>query len=48
LKDDKVTLEYLGAPDNKVRWSVIEKFEFNTIGLIAKSNVYYGVEAQIT
>jgi hypothetical protein len=47
LKDDKVTLEYLGTPDNKIQWSVMEKFEFNTRGLIAKSNVYYGVEAQI-
>jgi len=48
LKDGKVTLEYLGTPDNKIQWSVMEKFEFNTVGLIVKSNVYYGVEAQIS
>ena len=47
LKGQKVILEYLGTPDNKMQWSVIEKFEFNTVGVITKSNVYYGVESQI-
>ena len=30
--------------DNKIKWSVIEKFEFNNDELIEKSNVYYGKE----
>jgi hypothetical protein len=47
LKDQIVILEYLGTRDNKIRWSVMEKFEFNTIGLVAKSNVYYGVESKV-
>jgi len=47
LKKQKVILEYLGTPDNKIQWSVMEKFEFNTVGLIIKSNVYYGAESQI-
>ena len=47
LKDQKVILEYLGTPNNTIQWSVMEKFEFNTAGLIAKSTVYYGAESQI-
>ena len=44
FKDHKVILEYFGTPDNKIR---MEKFEFNTVGLITKSDVYYGIETQL-
>lgn len=44
LKDRKVIIEYCGTPVNKIQWSVIEEFEFNDDGLIAKSSVYYGAE----
>ena len=47
IKDDKVIFEYYGAPDNKIQWSVIEKFEFNGNGLITKSSVYYGAEDSV-
>jgi hypothetical protein len=44
LKNGKVIFEYDATPDNKIQWSVIEKFEFNNDGLIEKSSVYYGKE----
>jgi hypothetical protein len=44
LKNQKVIFEYNSTPDNKMQWSVMEKFEFNNDGLIEKSNVYYGIE----
>ena len=44
LKNQKVIFEYSATPDNKIQWSVIEKFEFNNDGLIEKSSVYYGKE----
>jgi hypothetical protein len=47
LKNHKVIFEYNATPDNKIQWSVIEKFEFNNDGLIEKSNVYYGAEDSI-
>ena len=40
----KIVFEYSATPDNKIQWSVIEKFEFNNDGLIEKSSVYYGKE----
>jgi hypothetical protein len=42
LKNQKLIFEYNATPDNKIQWSVIEKFEFNNDGLIEKSSVYYG------
>jgi hypothetical protein len=49
LKNHKeIFFEYNATPDNKIQWSVIEKFEFNNDGLIEKSNVYYGVEDSIS
>jgi hypothetical protein len=47
IKDQKVIFEYHGTPDNKIQWSVIEKFEFNGDGLITKSSVYYGSEDSV-
>jgi hypothetical protein len=44
LKNQKVIFEYNATPDNKIQWSVIEKFEFNNERLIEKSSVYYGKE----
>src|SRR5918912_2607987 len=44
LKNQKVIFEYSATPDNKIQWSVIEKFEFNNDRLIERSNVYYGKE----
>jgi SnoaL-like domain len=44
LKNHKLIFEYNATPDNKIQWSVIEKFEFNNDGLIEKSSVYYGAE----
>src|SRR5437773_3967878 len=44
LKDQIVIFEYRGTPDNKIYWSVMEKFEFNKDGLIEESSVYYGSE----
>lgn len=44
LKNHKVIFEYSATPDNKIQWSVIEKFEFDNDRLIEKSNVYYGWE----
>lgn len=44
LKENIVIFEYKARPDNKVYWSVMEKFEFNKDGLIVKSRVYYGTE----
>ena len=43
-KNNKVIFEYYWNPDTTAKWTVIEKFEFNTEGLIAKSDVYYGAE----
>ena len=44
LKDHILIFEYNGIPDNEIYWSVMEKFEFNEVGLIEKSSVYYGIE----
>ncbi len=44
LKNHKIVFEYSATPDNKIQWSVIEKFEFNNDGFIEKSSVYYGKE----
>jgi hypothetical protein len=44
LKNHKLIFEYSATPDNKIQWSVIEKFEFDNDGLIEKSSVYYGGE----
>jgi len=46
FKNHKVIFEYHGVVDNNIQWSVIEKFEFNTEGLISNSEGYYGVEEQ--
>jgi hypothetical protein len=46
IKGNSILLEYQGTPDNKIRWSVIEKFELED-GLIVKSNVFYGIEDTI-
>jgi hypothetical protein len=43
-KNRKVIFEYYWIPDTIAKWTVIEKFEFNNEGLIAKSEVYYGAE----
>jgi hypothetical protein len=43
LEKSKSDIEY-DATDNKIQWSVIEKFEFNNDGLIERSSVYYGKE----
>jgi len=43
-KNHKIVFEYHWTQDNKTKWTVIEKFEFNNEGLIAKSDVYYGAE----
>ncbi|MBV9175902.1 MAG: nuclear transport factor 2 family protein [Nitrososphaeraceae archaeon] len=49
LKKNKVIFEYIGTPDNKIQWSVMEAFEFNSDnGLIEKSSVYYGVEEKFS
>jgi hypothetical protein len=48
LKNHKVIFEYSAIPNNKIQWSVIEKFEFNNDRLIEKSSVYYGKEDLIT
>lgn len=47
IKDQKVIFEYHGTPDNKIQWSVIEKFEFNGDELITKSSVYYDTEDSV-
>ena len=44
MKNHKLIFEYSATPDNKIQWSVIEKFEFDNDGLIEKSSVYYGKE----
>lgn len=43
VKENHIILEYYGTPDNKIKWFVIEKFEFKD-ELIVKSSVFYGVE----
>jgi SnoaL-like domain len=43
VKENHIILEYYGIPDNKIKWFVMEKFEFKE-GLIVKSSVFYGVE----
>ena len=43
VKGNNILLEYHGLPDNKIKWSVIEKFELKD-GLIVKSSVFYGIE----
>jgi SnoaL-like domain len=43
VKENHIILEYHGTPDNKIKWFVMEKFEFKE-GLIVKSSVFYGVE----
>jgi SnoaL-like domain len=43
VKENCIILEYYGTSDNKIKWSVIEKFEFKD-GLIVKSSVFYGIE----
>jgi hypothetical protein len=47
LKNHKEIFEYNATPDNKIQWSVIEKFEFDNNGLIERSSVYYGKEDSI-
>ena len=47
MKNHKLIFEYSATPDNKIQWSVIEKFEFDNDGLIEKSSVYYGKEESI-
>lgn len=44
LKNHELIFEYSATPDNKIQWSVIEKFEFDNDRLIEKSSVYYGKE----
>jgi hypothetical protein len=44
LKHQIVIFKYQGTPDNKIYWSVMEKFEFNKDGLSDESSVYYGTE----
>ena len=41
IKENIIILEYYATPDNKIKWSVIEKFEFKD-ELILKSSVFYG------
>jgi hypothetical protein len=45
IKENKCLLQYVAEiPDAKMKWSVIEKFEFGNDGLIVRSDVFYGVE----
>jgi len=46
VHNNKIILEYYATLDDKHKTSVIEKFELNN-GLIAKSDVFYGVEEMI-
>jgi hypothetical protein len=43
VKGNNILLEYTGLADNKIKWSVIEKFELKN-ELIVKSSVFYGIE----
>ncbi len=43
VKENHIILEYHGTLDNKIKWFVMEKFEFKD-ELIVKSSVFYGVE----
>jgi hypothetical protein len=43
VKENIILLEYYATYDNKIKWSVIEKFEFKD-ELIVKSSVFYGTE----
>ena len=43
VKGNNILLEYYGLPDNKIKWSVIEKFELKD-ELIVKSSAFYGVD----
>jgi SnoaL-like protein len=47
LKSPEVIFQYNATPNDKILWSVIEKFEFNDDGLIERSSVYYGKEDSI-
>jgi SnoaL-like domain len=46
IKENIIILEYYATPDNKIKWSVIEKFEFKD-ELILKSSVFYGTEEMV-
>ena len=46
IKENIIILEYYAIPDNKIKWSVIEKFEFKD-ELIVKSSVFYGIEEMV-
>jgi hypothetical protein len=46
IKENITILEYYAIPDNKIKWSVIEKFEFKD-ELIVKSSVFYGIEEMV-
>ena len=46
IKENIIILEYYAIPDNKIKWTVIEKFEFKD-ELIVKSSVFYGIEEMI-
>jgi hypothetical protein len=43
VKGNSILLEYHCLPDNKIEWSVIEKFELMD-ELIVESSVFYGIE----
>jgi hypothetical protein len=47
FKNRKVILEYSATSNDRIQWSVIEKFEFDNDGLIERSSVYYGKEDPI-
>jgi hypothetical protein len=46
VNENIIILEYYGTSDNKIKWSVIEKFEFKD-ELIVKSSVFYGIEEMV-
>ena len=46
IKENIIILEYYATPDNKIKWSVIEKFVFKD-ELIVKSSVFYGIEEMV-
>lgn len=46
IKGNITILEYLAYPNDRVKWKVLEKFEFDRNEKIIKSSVYYGIEEE--
>ena len=46
IKENIIIVEYYATYDNKIKWSVLEKFEIQN-ELIVKSSVFYGVEEMV-